>query len=151
MTIGEENEFMGQPRPEQSKAWKDAYGNCEKRKALLRPLSHLAFPSSLPSSLVVESPRPKPKLTVDLRPGIHIRVQKSDLDKINRTSIPLADGSGYLASLDVFHQLHCVYVRFSLFSVSLLLSFFLSLHFSFPQFTNERTEKVHTHESSIRR
>ncbi|MCJ1333939.1 hypothetical protein MMC10_010645 [Thelotrema lepadinum] len=29
VTLGEENEFMGEPRPEQSKAWKDAYGNCE--------------------------------------------------------------------------------------------------------------------------
>ena len=37
-----------------------------------------------------------------------IRVSKEDLDKINRTSVPLLDGSGYMASLDVYHQLHCL-------------------------------------------
>jgi hypothetical protein len=37
-----------------------------------------------------------------------IRVSKEVLDKINRTSVPLLDGSGYMASLDVYHQLHCL-------------------------------------------
>ena len=88
VTLGEKNEFMGEPRPEQSKAWKDAYGNCETSPDYAKGVEENA--------------------KTDGCLGIHIRVQKEDLDKINRTSIPLADGSGYLASLDVFHQIHCV-------------------------------------------
>lgn len=39
----------------------------------------------------------------------NIRVQKGDLEKANLTSVPLNDEQGgYLASLDVFHTLHCV-------------------------------------------
>lgn len=37
-----------------------------------------------------------------------IRVNKETLDRINRTSVPLLDGSGYMAGLDVYHQLHCL-------------------------------------------
>ena len=37
-----------------------------------------------------------------------IRVSKETLDRINRTSVPLLDGSGYMAGLDVYHQLHCL-------------------------------------------
>ena len=37
-----------------------------------------------------------------------IVVSKSDLEKINRTSIELLDGSGYMVTLDVFHELHCL-------------------------------------------
>ncbi|KAK4090436.1 hypothetical protein Purlil1_5108 [Purpureocillium lilacinum] len=39
----------------------------------------------------------------------NLRVQKEDLDKANATSVPLNDDQGgYLATLDVFHTLHCV-------------------------------------------
>ncbi|KAI0153417.1 hypothetical protein BJ166DRAFT_356263 [Pestalotiopsis sp. NC0098] len=39
-------------------------------------------------------------------------VSAEDLVNLDRTSVPLADGSGYLASLSVFHQLHCLnYIR----------------------------------------
>ena len=31
-------------------------------------------------------------------------VSKEDLDAINKTSVAVPDGSGYLATLDVFHQ-----------------------------------------------
>ena len=46
-------------------------------------------------------------------PDQSIRVQEEDLVKINRTSLPLNDaGGGYLAVVDVFHELHCLnYVR----------------------------------------
>ncbi|KAI9833741.1 MAG: hypothetical protein M1819_003474 [Sarea resinae] len=37
-----------------------------------------------------------------------ITVQKSDLEKINQTSVRLEDGSGYLAGVEVFHELHCL-------------------------------------------
>ncbi|KAI0137816.1 tat pathway signal sequence [Hypoxylon sp. NC0597] len=39
----------------------------------------------------------------------NIRVPQSDLRKINRTSLPLNDeGGGYLVTLEVYHQLHCL-------------------------------------------
>ena len=56
-----------------------------------------------------------------------MKVPKEDLDRINQTSVPLLDGSGYMVtlgrsvpplrfvsehdelnSLDVYHQLHCL-------------------------------------------
>jgi len=41
----------------------------------------------------------------------NIRVQEEDLRRINRTGIPLNDQEGgYLATLDVFHELHCLNV-----------------------------------------
>ncbi|PQE07785.1 tat pathway signal sequence protein [Rutstroemia sp. NJR-2017a BVV2] len=41
----------------------------------------------------------------------NIRVTKAELNAINRTSIPLNDAQGgYLANLDVFHELHCLNV-----------------------------------------
>ncbi|KAK0636392.1 hypothetical protein B0T17DRAFT_571227, partial [Bombardia bombarda] len=40
---------------------------------------------------------------------MNIRVQDEDLRKINRTSVPLNDEKGgYLVTLDVFHELHCL-------------------------------------------
>lgn len=45
----------------------------------------------------------------DLGLAMNIRVSKEDLDKINRTSVPLNDAKGgYLATLDVFHEIHCL-------------------------------------------
>ncbi|KAI1381360.1 tat pathway signal sequence [Hypoxylon crocopeplum] len=39
----------------------------------------------------------------------NIRVPESDLRRINRTSLPLNDDDGgFLVTLDVFHQLHCL-------------------------------------------
>ncbi|RAH66307.1 oxidase ustYa family protein [Aspergillus aculeatinus CBS 121060] len=37
-----------------------------------------------------------------------IKVDKADLDRINQTSVRLEDGSGYLAGLEVYHELHCL-------------------------------------------
>ncbi|MCJ1312070.1 hypothetical protein MMC25_005744 [Agyrium rufum] len=42
----------------------------------------------------------------------NIIVQEEDLIKVNRTSLKMYDGSGYLAALDVYHELHCLnYIR----------------------------------------
>ena len=39
----------------------------------------------------------------------NIRVSKEELDRMNRTSVQLSDGSGdYLAALDVMHHIHCL-------------------------------------------
>lgn len=43
----------------------------------------------------------------------NVRVSKKELEKAGKDSIPLEDGSGYYAILDVYHQLHCL-VRFYL-------------------------------------
>jgi hypothetical protein len=45
----------------------------------------------------------------------NIRVTKEELDRMNRTSVQLADGSGeYLAAVDVYHHLHCLVGQTSL-------------------------------------
>ncbi|KAK9434862.1 hypothetical protein VB005_09650 [Metarhizium brunneum] len=45
-------------------------------------------------------------------------VQKEDLKQVDRSSVSLRDGSGYLASLSVYHQLHCLVSIFnSLFQI----------------------------------
>ncbi|KAK5997735.1 hypothetical protein PT974_00092 [Cladobotryum mycophilum] len=42
----------------------------------------------------------------------NIVVQQRDLDKLGKTSVPLRDKSGFLAGIDVIHELHCLnYVR----------------------------------------
>ncbi len=38
-------------------------------------------------------------------------VSEEDIKAVNRSSIALTDGSGYLATLEVFHQLHCLYAH----------------------------------------
>ena len=38
----------------------------------------------------------------------NIKVQKEDLKSMGDTSVAFADGSGYLVTVDVFHQLHCL-------------------------------------------
>ena len=40
--------------------------------------------------------------------GFNLRVSERTLQKMNRTSIPLSDGSGYIAGLDATHHLHCL-------------------------------------------
>ncbi|KAF1963933.1 hypothetical protein BU23DRAFT_72452 [Bimuria novae-zelandiae CBS 107.79] len=43
---------------------------------------------------------------------INIRVSHGEMQSTNQTSVPLADGNGFLAWMDVSHQLHCVkYLR----------------------------------------
>jgi hypothetical protein len=40
--------------------------------------------------------------------AIAIKISKSELDKIDGTSIALLDGSGYIAETAVYHELHCI-------------------------------------------
>ncbi|KAI0895695.1 hypothetical protein F4806DRAFT_467652 [Annulohypoxylon nitens] len=54
-------------------------------------------------------PRPEfEKAWDELLEPAAIKVDKETLERINHTSVPLLDGSGYMAALDVFHQLHCL-------------------------------------------
>jgi hypothetical protein len=49
------------------------------------------------------------KPSSEYSPDNNAVIQKGDLEKINRTSdVLLRDKSGYLAGIDVFHQLHCL-------------------------------------------
>ncbi|CAG8972144.1 hypothetical protein HYALB_00009692 [Hymenoscyphus albidus] len=40
--------------------------------------------------------------------NIHIRVSKQELDDMGGQSLELSDGTGYLSSLEVYHDLHCL-------------------------------------------
>ncbi|KAI9814386.1 MAG: hypothetical protein M1827_003242 [Pycnora praestabilis] len=69
--------------------------------------------SVLHSNVYKGSPRPELDSAWKelLRPA-NIRVSSDMVAEANKTSIPLADGSGYYAILDVYHQLHCLkYIR----------------------------------------
>ena len=57
--------------------------------------------------------------------GPNIVVSEDDLEAVNRTSIKLTEGSGFLGTLGVFHQIHCLWV--SLFAGKFDL-FILNLH-----------------------
>lgn len=39
---------------------------------------------------------------------MHIRISQEDLDQIQGRSLALADGSGFIGSLEVYHDLHCL-------------------------------------------
>ena len=58
--------------------------------------------------------RPNPEVTAMWHNSYsqweHIVISEEELKAMGRQSLPLADGSGYLAVLEVFHQLHCLYV-----------------------------------------
>uniref|UniRef100_A0A093UTV9 Uncharacterized protein n=1 Tax=Talaromyces marneffei PM1 TaxID=1077442 RepID=A0A093UTV9_TALMA len=66
------------------------------------------------STVYKESPysgNPSPEIDHawnQLTSGFNLRVSREILDRINRTSIPLTDGSGYIAGWDTTHQLHCL-------------------------------------------
>ncbi len=40
--------------------------------------------------------------------GMNIKLSSSDMSQLGYSSLAMRDGSGYLASLGVYHQLHCV-------------------------------------------
>ena len=40
--------------------------------------------------------------------GMHLRVTAEELAHRNQTSVALTEGGGYLAWLEVFHELHCI-------------------------------------------
>ncbi|KAJ1715748.1 hypothetical protein NYO67_2047 [Aspergillus flavus] len=69
------------------------------------------FQNQLETSNPYKGP-PRPELEEAwhnlLHPSAAIRVSKEALDRINRTSVQLLDGSGYMVALDVYHQLHCL-------------------------------------------
>ncbi|RAL62102.1 hypothetical protein DID88_002588 [Monilinia fructigena] len=54
---------------------------------------------------------PRPELDLawhNLVKNNNPRISKEELDKLDRTSLPLADGSVYYGQLNVYHHLHCL-------------------------------------------
>lgn len=37
-----------------------------------------------------------------------LKISKDELDRLGETTLSFRDGSGYLAEMGVFHELHCV-------------------------------------------
>ena len=84
--LEDENQFRGEPREELDKAWQ-SYTKCW---------------SSLRQKLT-----PHPNQMSDT----HLRVSEAELRNANRTGVSLNDEKGgYLATIDVFHELHCLNV-----------------------------------------
>ncbi len=79
-----DNPFSGDPRPELDQAWHD----------LLRSMfARICRSDVLINSFVLDD---------------NIRVSRSDLDALNLTSVYVRDGSDGIASLSVYHALHCL-------------------------------------------
>ena len=84
MPLDGHSPFIGDPRPELDEAW------------------HSILKCTVSTNL-----QSCPSLTTSL--DTNIRIDDDTLSKINKTSIPLNDGGGgYLAALDVHHELHCL-------------------------------------------
>ena len=39
---------------------------------------------------------------------MHIRISKEEMEALGGRSLELTDGSGFVGSLEVFHDLHCL-------------------------------------------
>lgn len=80
------------------------------------PLNQVLFPEKKTIHTVFGSKNPFQGLPTpeidhawhELFVNSNIRVSADDLQKINRTSVPLGDGSGYYAIPVVYHELHCL-------------------------------------------
>ncbi|PQE23638.1 tat pathway signal sequence protein [Rutstroemia sp. NJR-2017a BVV2] len=44
----------------------------------------------------------------ELLHGINLRINHDEMAKLGQSSLKLADGSGYLGTLGVYHELHCI-------------------------------------------
>ena len=44
-----------------------------------------------------------------------IRISREELEKIGESSVGLADGSGFIAEMTAYHELHCVVSKSGLF------------------------------------
>ena len=60
------------------------------------------------------------KMTRDL--DMHIRISKEEMEALGGKSLELTDGSGYVGSLEVYHDLHClVFLMFCSWEIYLTL------------------------------
>lgn len=49
------------------------------------------------------------RISIDIVKGYNMRISQETLQRLNRSSIALSDGSGdHWGSLEVFHHLHCL-------------------------------------------
>lgn len=86
MDVG--NVYKNPPNPATEEAWNDLTSG---KFPLLLPYNTLLYTNNL-SGLSV---------------GI-VKINDQDLKMLGRTSYQMYDGSGYLASVSMFHQLHCL-------------------------------------------
>ena len=77
------NPFVGDPRPELHAAWHHLLRSTYEFQTLCRIVTYVSLDDN-------------------------IRVPTSDLEALNLTSVYLKDGSYGVASLSVYHALHCV-------------------------------------------
>ncbi|KAI9658361.1 MAG: hypothetical protein M1821_002494 [Bathelium mastoideum] len=63
---------------------------------------------NLTSPYVGESRPQLDKAWHELLQHTNMRVSKEDLERVNRTSIPLGNGGGFYGEMAVFHELHCL-------------------------------------------
>ena len=77
--------FAGEPRPELDQAW----------SKLLRGMHHVSV-------------SPVPFTEHHSIAGSMIRLSEDEMRVMNKTSIALKDGSGYIGYLESYHMLHCV-------------------------------------------
>ena len=88
-TLEEQNAFKGgEPTDEQTQAWRDLL-----RCKCIPSSSLLCLPIFVTGQLLALSEEDMKRL-----------------GKLNENSVKLEDGSGYLGQLDMYHQLHCLYV-----------------------------------------
>ena len=60
------------------------------------------------------------KMTRNL--DMHIRISKEEMEALGGRSLELTDGSGYVGSLEVYHDLHClVFLTFCSWEIYLTL------------------------------
>lgn len=65
--------------------------------------------TDLVDSLYMKKPSPNTDAAWEyLLENMNIRVSAEELNHRNQTSVELTEGGGYLAWLDVFHELHCI-------------------------------------------
>lgn len=87
MDVG--NVYKNPPNPATEEAWNNLTSG--KLSLLLLPFNNVFYTNSLSVFLV----------------GI-VKINDQDLKMLGRTSYQMYDGSGYLASVSMFHQLHCL-------------------------------------------
>lgn len=62
-----------------------------------------------PHEIYTHHPSPEVDLAWSkLLNNTHFRIYPDEMERLGLESLPLADGSGYLGSLGMYHQLHCL-------------------------------------------
>lgn len=89
-TSSNQSPFVGEPRPELDAAWSNLL-RCEIADTLTKALGgSLTGPQA------------------NVNTASKIRILENEMLRMNKTSIALRDGTGYIGYLESIHMLHCV-------------------------------------------